>query len=92
MRKLMFARKNFGGPNEDIEKALKKTRGAIFLKRIGSEPYDPIEDGERLFKVLSVLFPRQTLDVLAKRLCEQPPGSEESLEIPPPRFGAILNI
>lgn len=92
MRKLVFARKNFGGPNEDIEKALKKTRGAIFLKKIGSEPYDSKDEGEKLFKVLSVLFPRQTLDVLAKRLCEQPLSSEESSGAPPPKFGAILNI
>lgn len=92
MRKLMFTRRKFGDLNKDIETALKKSDGAIFLNRVSGEPYDPEEDGEKLFKVLTVLFPRQTLDVLAKRLYEQSLSSGGSPKAPPPRFGAILNI
>jgi len=89
---LTFSRKTFGGSSEDIERSLQKSHGAIFLIKIGEEPYDPEREGEKLFRVLRALFPKPTLDALSKKLCEQPAGPEEQAEVPPPKFGAIPNI
>jgi len=68
---LSFTRNRFAGPNSDIEEALQKTGGAIFLQRIGKNPYNPQEEGQRLFKVLKVLFPRATLEALRAELNRQ---------------------
>jgi len=68
-RLLCFNRRTFNGPNKDIEAALEKAGGAIFLERLrNGKPYNPKEEGERLFKVLSILFPKSTIDVLARKL------------------------
>ena len=69
---LRFTRNAFGGSNRDIEEALEKTGGAIFLKKVSDRyPYKPEEEAERLHKVLSVLFLKPPLDALAKRLRKQ---------------------
>jgi len=69
---LRFTRNAFGGPNRDIEEALQRTGGAIYLKKVnGNQPYNPKEEGERLSKVLSVLFPKPTLDVLTRKLAKR---------------------
>lgn len=72
---LSFTRNRFGGENIDIEKALQKTGGAIFLQRIGKNPfnpqYNPREEGRRLFKVLKALFPGATLKALRVELNRQ---------------------
>lgn len=65
---LSFTRNRFGGPNKDIEKALQKTGGAIFLERIKRKSHNPQEEGERLFRVLKALFPHSTLEVLRAKL------------------------
>jgi hypothetical protein len=70
-RLLSFTRNKFAGRNSDIEKALQKTGGAIFLQRIGKNPYNPSEEGQRLFRVLMILFPKATLEVLRVELNRQ---------------------
>jgi len=68
---LSFTRNGFAGPNSDIEEALQKTGGAIFLQRSRKNSYNSQEEGQRLFKVLKVLFPRATLEALRAELNKQ---------------------
>lgn len=91
--KLKFARNNFSGPNADIERLLEVTKGAIFLKRLkNGEPFDPKEEGRRLYRVISLLFPEETISALIKKMCEDNAVQEKPSEITGSKTGLVLNI